>query len=316
MEPREPTNSDRTAQSKTRYAEIKTKLENNRLVVGILLVVTFIGGATTVVKNIDSIISYFSEPVVAIETATKNLADASPEVRIIGAHNLAKIGVKNKAGAEQALSVLVTFLQRERSANKVRQPEERADVVAALQALGKIVEAADKQNWLSERPRLEKLDFSDLDLSGLYLHKVTIVDTSFERGVLNNANLSEAELINVKFNRVQAQEISLHNAQIRSSCFEEANLTNGDLRSLKVSSSDLNSSVLTGANLSQAQLNNTRVANADFGNSDLSAANFSGALEIVPGQLEKARNHEGINPLPFQRSTLSVCKPYRSGAEQ
>jgi uncharacterized protein YjbI with pentapeptide repeats len=315
MNPDRPT-GDRTNekkladQPKTIYAELKEKLENKRWVAAILLVSAILGGATALIKNVGDISALFNKSHVEIDAATKYLADNSPEVRIIGANRIAEIGIQTQRAAQESIAVLTTFLSREsRILDKPRQSQERADVVAALKALGKILESANEKNWSVARPRLEKLDFSGLDLSGLFLRGVVIVDTSFERAVLSHADLSETEMINVRLDRAQAQAIKLTGARISSSCMEEMDLTSADLRLLESRSSDFNSAALASANLSGARLRNTSVGNADFRNCDLSSTDLSEALEIVEGQLEKAASTKKAklpDPL-YRRSNLSVC---------
>ena len=313
----QPNSEQPTSQPKTLYAEIKAKLENNRWVVVILLASVVVGGAAAFVKNLGEIVALFRGPETAgletvIATAAKNLADASPVLRINGAQDLERVGKKSKDLAGRCISELRAFLEREANiSGTVRQPRERDDVGAALKALGVILETADKKNWQVKKPDLEKLDLSGLELSDLYLRGVLITDTSFEESVLRRADLSQTKLYNVRFDRAQAENVKLNGAQIRWSCMEEVDLTAADLRFLVSEDSDLNSAVFEDADLSGARLYHTRVANAKFKNADLSSTDLSDALEIGKGQLEKARTTQGAklpDPL-YKRLTLAACGP-------
>jgi uncharacterized protein YjbI with pentapeptide repeats len=313
----QPNSEQPTSQPKTLYSEIKAKLENNRWVVVLLIASVVVAGAAAFVKNLGEIAGLFrgADPAgleTLIAAAAKNLADASPVLRINGAQDLERVGKESKDLAGRCLSELKAFLEREANiSGTVRQPQERDDVGAALKAFGVILETADKKNWPVKKPDLEKLNLSGLDLSDLYLRGVSITDTSFEEAVLSRADLSQAKLYNVRFDRAQAQNVKLNGSQIKWSCMEEVDLTGADLRFLDSEDSDLNSAVFEDADLSGARLYRTRVANAKFKNADLSSTDLSDALEIAKGQLEKARTTQGTklpDPL-YKRLTLAACGP-------
>ncbi|HET8669508.1 MAG TPA: pentapeptide repeat-containing protein [Candidatus Saccharimonadales bacterium] len=302
-------------QSETLYSQIKTKLENKRWVAVILLGSVVTGGVVAFLKNVKDLGELLRGSDNDIEVAAKNIGDSSPEVRIIGVKKIVEIGGQNKDRAEKTIAVLTAFLHGKAKigADETRRPQEHADVQEAVRSLGKILETSDKNNWSVKRPRLEGLDFSGLDLSHLYLRAVVIVDSYFDKALLDYADFSQAEMLNVRFDGARALGIKLNGAQIKSSCLEEVDFTSAELRSLLTWSTDLNSASLEGSYLSGARLQNTRLANANFNRADLSSVDFSEALEIVTGQFDKAVNTQSAkmpDPL-YRRSTLSVCGPRR-----
>jgi uncharacterized protein YjbI with pentapeptide repeats len=302
----------RRVQPKTLYRKVKAKLKEKRWVAGVLLTGALVGGAFAFINNIGDIAGLFSAPEAAIDTAARDLAGPSPELRVIAAKKLARVGMKTEDTAEKSILVLTTFLHHNgKIPSNTRHSQERGDVAAALQALGEILRNADKKGWVVKRPYIERLNFSGFDLPGLYLRGISISHTSFEDAILSDADLSQATLSNVRLDGAQGQKLNLSGTQIKWSCMERMDLTNADLHSIESWDSDFNRAILEEANLSGARLRNTNVAYANFGGSDLSSTDLSDALEVGKDQIEKARSTRGAK-LPerlYKQSKVSVCGP-------
>jgi uncharacterized protein YjbI with pentapeptide repeats len=148
------------------------------------------------------------------------------------------------------------------------------------------------------RTFLQNVDLSNADLSQM---KATFAN--FSNATLRNANLARADLSNAKLWRADLRNAVLVIADLSNAALAYADLSNADFRHADLSNAnlalaDLSNAYLVDADLSKASLrgadlNNANLYGADLSNANLARADLSNA-RLARADLSKA-NLEGAN---------------------
>ncbi|MEB3249125.1 MAG: pentapeptide repeat-containing protein [Merismopediaceae bacterium] len=145
----------------------------------------------------------------------------------------------------------------------------------------KLFEANLSESFLgAEDNLLEKIkqaNNSGIPLSDSLARLIDLNTASLEFALLERANLSKSNLRGVNFTSANLREANLQKADLSGAKLEEAKLREADL-----SGADLNGAKLDGATLEMAILNGANLEEADF----------TGAKDLEPPQVKKAKNWE------------------------
>ncbi len=120
--------------------------------------------------------------------------------------------------------------------------------------------------------RLENIDFSSHDISGLILKNISLAGSNLEGQKLSRIDLSNSNL----------EEVNFKDADLSNTILSNANLTNANLQGAKLSGATFRSADLNGVDLSNMDLQKADFSGANLSNCDLREANLTKA------QLSKA----------------------------
>jgi len=130
-------------------------------------------------------------------------------------------------------------------------------------------------------------DLSDTDLSGAKL-----VNADFSDAILCRAKLSIGETIinNTDFRNADLSGTELSEFTLNGLNFSDAKFIGAVLKEVKLIRANL-----SGANLSGADLTKANLSDANLSDADLNKTKFKGAKNLLPQQVQKAKNWENAN---------------------
>jgi len=142
---------------------------------------------------------------------------------------------------------------------------------------------------------LRQADLHDLPLTclrgGLTLdesRKATEEQLTWAAVLMQEANLSNAQLEQANLSNAQLEQANLSNAQLSGADLSEAQLTGANLSEAQLTGANLSEAQLSGADLSEAQLMRAHLYRAQLTGANLSEAQLSGA-DLSEAQLMRAR---------------------------
>ncbi len=124
---------------------------------------------------------------------------------------------------------------------------------------------------------LQKVNFSELDLSNRDLSSLDLSQADFFGGRLASTNLKKSILRHAEIANCDMQKAALYKADLREAILHESDLTGADLSSSDCRGADFRGAILRGANLAGADLRGADFSQADLRGADLSLANVTGA---------------------------------------
>lgn len=135
---------------------------------------------------------------------------------------------------------------------------------------------------LSTERRFYNLDFRNVNLSGIYLSSLSIINSQFDGADLTGANFQQVKLINTSFNNsnltharfelVDASSASFSKAMAKRSRWEQINMNGTDF-----SGADLDSSVIRVSDMEKANFRGVDFSHGMIVHCNASDADFSGA---------------------------------------
>jgi len=150
--------------------------------------------------------------------------------------------------------------------------------------------------------RLQRHDFSNINLSGSVLERVDLRQVIFK-----NANLNGIKIVKVDLRGADLSNASLVDANLAFSNLAEANLSQANLLAIldeaNLSASDLRSAELhltnlSNANLSLANLTASKLILIEFAGTNFNGANFRNAIVDNIGSIEAADFTNVVNLAP------------------
>ena len=134
---------------------------------------------------------------------------------------------------------------------------------------------------------LEDIELSHAELSGAILRKVDLYGAKLQHADLENALLHDAKLGGADLRNAELRNAKLPKADLHGAKLQKATLLNADLREADLRGADLQHADLGSAKLCKAKLNN-----ADLQDADLLGADLREARGIDCRQLRTAKNWE------------------------
>jgi uncharacterized protein YjbI with pentapeptide repeats len=184
-----------------------------------------------------------------------------------------------------------------------QQTSQKSSHLIQLLRNGKI----DEFNEIRKKDNYSRLDFYDVDLSGLNLSRADLRKSNlisanlresklqhatFEETILLGAHLEGADVSKANASKADLLEADLEGTNLEGADVSKANASKADLLEADVSKADVSEANLSLANLSNADLVEADVSKADLveanlSNADLSLANLSNA-DLVEADVSKA----------------------------
>jgi uncharacterized protein YjbI with pentapeptide repeats len=213
----------------------------------------------------------------------EQLGDRSETVRIGGIYALERIAKDSPKDSWTIMEVLSSFI---RGSQKIADGDLAANTTPIL---------TDSQAALTAIKR-RQIDLEDrsqyLDLSFTNLSAANLVDAKLDRVKFNNSILTKADLRQASLSLANLSNAKLSGANLSNAKLDRANLIQADLSNTNLSAVDFNEVNLNKANLSDAILDGAKLTNASLGNTNLShsiliGANLQGAT-LSKANLTKA----------------------------
>ena len=254
--------------------------------------------------------------------AINQLGSDKIEVRLGGIYALERIARDSEKDHWTIMEVLTSFVQ-EKSASANSDPTIERDIQAALTVIGR--------RDTNRDPDFGRINLMEANLFGATMSEAQLDKAIFCKAVLNHANLWGANLNDVNFLQAHLIQACLAETNLVRARLSLANLGGTDLTGANLNEVRLDGANLSGANLSGASLTNANLlganliganfyeanlsgakfgdANMDgarFNHADLSMADFQEAKNLVPGQVEFAKNYEKAQYDPDLRQQLGL----------
>lgn len=246
-----------------------------------------------------------------LELLARELESQSMVRRLVAVSQFGKIAPETESETENIVRVLEVFINRRAAlGNAPSNDRPNQDIAKAFRVLSAILKSANAKSFNIFPPEFQKIDLSSIDLSNMYLRRARFLNSIFDDAVLDGSDLSEALLMDIQFNRVQARNVVLASARIQQSCAEESIFDHANLSAIEVSSSDFNGASFRNSNLSAARFENTRFSFATLNGANLTRSDLSTALELTTQQLQEVK-FIGTAKVPsplYIKSRLSICK--------
>jgi uncharacterized protein YjbI with pentapeptide repeats len=222
--------------------------------------------------------------------AVAQLGDDKLDIRLGGIYALERLAVDSKRDHPTVVEVLSAYVRertRSRAAPRVRPPGRRTayplklttkleplavDIQAALTVLGR----------LPTRPRVNRADLSDANLTKADLRNLT----------LTGANLSGAQLVGAALSNTNLTGANLRGADLTEAHLYKATLTKADLFEADLTKAyfweaDLTEAYLYNATLTEALLGRANLTEADLSDANLTKAGF-GEVHLTRARLHSA----------------------------